>query len=130
MRTGRLVLIRVVVVETLALGDECPFQDHLPLLVPLVLLRRELVDPAELRLAVLARDVAHHVAAGEHDAVLHVAEVQVDNSVEEERSARRAREPRRDQLGAIRQRDVAAGTREQTRPAQVVQEDPPHLSAL
>ena len=63
---------------------------------------------------------------GQHHAVLHVAEVQIDDAVEEERSAGRAREPSRDQLVAVRQRDVAARAREQSRSAEVVQEDAPH----
>jgi len=130
MRTSCLVLVCVMVVETFALGDECSLQNHLPLLIALVFLGRELVDPAEFRLTVLARNVAHHMPASEHHAVLNVAEVEVNDAIEEKGSSRRAREPRRDQLGAIRQRNVTAGTGEQTRPAQVVQEDPPHLSAL
>ena len=124
-----LVFIRVVVVEALALRHEGPLQDHLALFISLVLLGRVLIHPAELRLAVLTRHIPHHVTSGQHHAVLHVAEVQVDDAVEQKRSARRAREPGRDQLVTVRKRDVAARAREQTRTAEVVQEDTPHPAA-
>lgn len=130
MHRNSLVFIRVVVIETLALGDERSLQNHLSLLVSLVVLRRELVDPAEFRLAVLAWDVAHHVTTSEHHAVLHVTEVQIDDAIEEKRSSCRARETCWDQLGPIRQRNVTAGAGEQARATQVVQKDSPHLSAL
>lgn len=49
----------------------------------LAVLGGELVHPAQLRVAVLAHHIAHHVTAGQHDAILHVAELQVDDRLEQ-----------------------------------------------
>ena len=69
----RTSILGVVFVDAVLLVDERPLQDDLSLLVPLVVLRRVLVHPAQLHVAVLARDVPHDVAAGQHLAHLHVA---------------------------------------------------------
>jgi hypothetical protein len=125
-----VVVVVDVVVEALGLCDQGAFQDHLALLVALVLLRRKLVLPAELGVAVLAGDVADHVPAGEHDPVLHLAVLQVHHAVEEERAARGSREACRDELSAIRQRRLARPAREQTGTAEVIEEDTAHAGTV
>lgn len=115
-----------VLLEALALPHQRPLQDDAALLVALAVLRGELVDPAQLAVAVLAADVAHHVSAREHDAVLHLAVLEVHHLVEKEGSARGSGEARGDELGAVGQDGVAVGTGEEARPSNVVQEDAAH----
>ena len=66
-----------MLLEAFALADQGPLQDHAAFLVALAVLRGELVDPAQLAVAVLAAHVPHHVPAREHDSVLHLAVLQV-----------------------------------------------------
>lgn len=63
--------------KALTLPNQRPLQDDATLLVPLTVLSGELVDPPQLAVAVLAADVPHHVPAGEHHSVLHLAVLQV-----------------------------------------------------
>lgn len=67
------VVGRNVFFETFALPHQGSLQDDPPFLVTLAVLCGELVDPAQFAVAVFAADVSHHVAAGEHDAVLDFA---------------------------------------------------------
>ena len=62
-----------VLFDAVGFGDEGAFEDDAALFVALVLLGGKLVDPAELDVALLLRHVAHHVAARQHHAVLHLA---------------------------------------------------------
>jgi len=110
----------------IALGDQSPFEDDPSLLVPLVILGGKLVDPAQLGVAILARHVADHVAAGEHHSVLHLTVVQVDHFIEQKGPAGRSREAGTDQLRPIRQDRVATGAREQSRPSNVIEENATH----
>lgn len=119
-----------MLLEALALPHQRPLQDDAALLVALAVLGGELVDPAQLAVAVLAADVSHHVAAREHDAVLHLAVLEVDNLVEEKGSARGPGEARRDELGAVGQDGVTVGTGEQASPSNMVQEDAAHGQTL
>ena len=96
------------------------------LLVPLTVLGRKLVDPAQLAVAVLAADVPHHVPAGERHSVLDLTVLQVHHLIEEERSACGSCETRGDELRAISQDGVAVGAGEEACSANVVQEDTPH----
>lgn len=66
-----------MLLEALALPDQRPLQDDAPLFVALTVLRRKLVDPTQLAVAVLAADVPHHVSAGQHHSVLHLAVLEV-----------------------------------------------------
>ena len=69
-----LVLIVVHVLgKAIDFVNESPFEDDLALLVALVVLGGELVDPAQLGVAILAGHVANHVATSEHHSVLHLA---------------------------------------------------------
>lgn len=115
-----------VLLEALALPHQCPLQDDATLLVALAVLCGELVNPAQFAVAVLAADVAHHVSAREHDAVLHLAVLEVHHLVEEKGSARGSSEACGDELGAVCQDGVAVGAGEQARPSDVVQEDATH----
>lgn len=63
--------------EAFALPHQGPLEDHSALLVALAVLGRKLIDPAQLTVAVLAADVSHHVSAGEHHPVLHLAVLEV-----------------------------------------------------
>lgn len=63
--------------KALTLPDQRPLQDYTSLLVPLTVLCSKLVDPTELAVAVLAADVSHHMPAGKHHSVLHLAILQV-----------------------------------------------------
>ena len=65
--------------EPFALPHQRPLQDDTALLVALAFLSGEFVHPAQLAVAVLAADVPHHVSAGQHDSVLHLAVLQVHN---------------------------------------------------
>ena len=118
--TGQAI-VAAVFLEPLRLGHQGSLEYNPPLLVLLRLVGGVLIHPAEFGLALLARDVAHHVTASEHDAILHFAVLQIDYFVEEERSARRPRESRRHQLRTICQERVTVGTREQARASQMLQ---------
>lgn len=47
------------------------------------LVRREFIHPAKLGPAVLAHDIAHHVASSEHHSFLNRTEGQIDDTLEE-----------------------------------------------
>lgn len=66
-----------MLLKALALPNQRPLQDDTSLLVPLTVLGSKLVDPAQLAVAVLAADVPHHVSAGKHHSVLHLAVLEV-----------------------------------------------------
>lgn len=114
--------------KALTLSDQCPLQDDTSFLVPLTVLSGKLVDPTQLAVAVLAADVPHHVPAGEHHSVLHLAILQVHHLIEEERSACGSCESCGDELRAISQDGVTVGTGEEACSANVVQEDTSHRS--
>jgi len=61
---------RKTIVETFNLGYESSLQYYTALFVALRLLRRKLVNPAELCIARLTRHVAHHVPTSQHNPVL------------------------------------------------------------
>ena len=145
-----------MLVYPVALLHQRPLQDHSPLLVPLVVLGGELVHPAQFSIAVLAEDVPHHVAAGQHHPVHHLAVVQVHHLndtqsrryelvglvhlVEEEGAAGGPGEPGGDELAPVGQHCapqysreqlavqtcVAGGAGEKPGAADVFDEDPPH----
>ena len=73
-----------VLFDPVCFDDEGPLEDDPALLVPLVLLRGVLVHPAQFRVAILAENVTHHVTAGQHGTVLHLAEVAEETKEEEE----------------------------------------------
>lgn len=73
-----------MLLEALALPHQRPLQDHAALLVALAVLGGELVDPAQLTVAVLTADVSHHVSAGQHHTVLHLAVLQVHHLRDED----------------------------------------------
>lgn len=114
--------------KALTLPDQRPLQDYTSLLVPLTVLCSKLVDPTELAVAVLAADVSHHMPAGKHHSVLHLAILQVHYLVEEESSACGSCETCGDKLGSVRQDGVTVGTGEEACSANVVQEDTSHCS--
>ncbi len=66
-----------MLLEALSLPHQRSLQDHTALFIALAVLGGELVDPAQLAVAVLTADVSHHVSAGQHHAVLHLAVLQV-----------------------------------------------------
>lgn len=76
-----------VLLKALGLPDQRSLQNHASLFVSLTVLSGELVDPAQFAVTVLTADISHHVSAGEHDSVLHLAVLQVHHLVEEESSA-------------------------------------------
>ena len=88
-------------IQTIALLDQSSLQYHLPLLVSLVILRGELVHPAQLGVAVLAEHVPHHVPPCQHHPVHHLAHLDVDHLVEEKCSACCSSEPGADQLISV-----------------------------
>jgi len=81
-----IVLCINTVAEAFSFCDEGALQNYPTLLVPLRLLRRELVDPAKLGIAILAGDITHHVTPRQHHAILHLAEAKVYDTVEQKSS--------------------------------------------
>lgn len=73
--------------KALTLPNQRSLQDDATLLVPLTVLSSKFVDPTQLAVAVLAADIPHHVSAGEHHSVLHLAVLEVDHLIEKESSA-------------------------------------------
>jgi len=118
-----------VLFHAIALGNQSPLENDFSLFVSLVLFGGELVNPAQLRVAVLAGDISHHMPARQHDPVLHFTVVQVNHSVEEEGASGGARESRANQLVSVRQHCVTGGAREQTHPSHVLQKYTTHSSA-
>lgn len=116
-----------VLLDAIALSDKSPLEDDSSFLVPLALLSGKLVHPAELGVAVLAGYIAYHVPASQHHSVLHLAIIEVDHFVEEERPSRGASESCTDELTAICQNGVAARAREQSRTSNVIEEDATHV---
>jgi len=114
------------IIKALHLCHQGALQYDPSLLVPLCLLRRELVDPPKLCLAALAGHVADHMASGQHDPVLDLTEAQVDDPVEEERTPGSACEPGGYELGAVGQGGLTAGAEEQPRTTEMFKEYPPH----
>lgn len=112
--------------EAFALPHQGPLEDHSALLVALAVLGRKLIDPAQLTVAVLAADVSHHVSAGEHHPVLHLAVLEVHHLVEEEGSPCGSSEARGDELRAVGQDGITVGAGEETSAPDVVQEDSAH----
>lgn len=47
------------------------------------LVRREFIHPAKLGAAILAHDIAHHVASSEHHSLLNRTEGQIDDTLKE-----------------------------------------------
>ena len=58
-------------IHSIAFGNQSSFEYNFALFVALVLFGGELIDPTEFGVAVLAGDVAHHMASGQHHSVLH-----------------------------------------------------------
>jgi len=106
------------------------FEDDAALFVALVLLGGKLVDPAELDVALFARHVAHHVAARQHHAVLHLAVAEIDDPVEEEGSSSGSSEARANEFVAVGEDRVTIGAREEAQTANVFQKDAPHGRAF
>lgn len=116
--------------EAFTLPHQRPLQNDAALLVALAFLVGELVHPAQLAVAVLAADVPHHVSSCQHDAVLHLAVLQIHNLVEQESSSGGPSEARGDEFSSVGQNGVTVCTSEEASPANVIQEDPPHFVYL
>ena len=125
-----VIVFRNVLFDAFVFCDQGPLQDDPALLVPLVLLRGELIHPAQLDVAAFAGHVPNNVSAGEHDPVLHVAVVEVDHFVEEEGPAGGPREPRRDEFGSVGEEGVALGATKQFSASDVFQVNPTHAYAI
>lgn len=113
--------------KALALPHQRPLQDDAALLVALALLGGKLVHPAQLAVAVLAADVSHHVSSCQHDSVLHLAVLQIDNLVEQESSAGGSSEACGDEFSSVGQDGVTVGAGEEASPTDMIQENPPHF---
>ena len=127
-RGGLLSQVPAAVVDgVLDLAKHCTLEDDLAFLVALRRLDGVLVLPAKTCAAVLARDVVDEVPPGDHHPAVQLADVDVDDTVEEPRRARGADEARRVALLEARQRRHAFSAEEQLRAADAVEKQPAHL---
>jgi len=74
-------------IYTILFNDSGTFQDDTPFFVPLLFFCCILIYPTKLSIAILARHISNHVAASQHHTVLHLAECEIHDFVEEEGTA-------------------------------------------
>lgn len=94
------------------LCDKRTFQDNPSFLVALTLVCCKFIYPAKLCTTVFARNIANHMSTGEHDAILHLTEAQVDDTVEQKCTACCSGETCWNELHAIRKRCLTVGANE------------------
>lgn len=115
-----------MLLEALALAHQGPLQDHAAFFVALAVFGGELIDPAQFAIAVFAAHVSNHVAASEHDPVLHFTVLQINYLIKKKGSSSGPGKPSGDELRAVGKDRIAVCTREQAGTTNVIQENSPH----
>lgn len=115
-----------MLLKALALAHQGPLQDHAAFFVTLAVFRGELIDPAQFAIAVFAAHVSNHVAASEHDPVLHFTVLQINYLIKKKGSSSGPGKPSGDELRAVGKDCIAVCTRKQASTTNVIKENSPH----